>query len=151
MLESTLKLRLLILQLLLFIIVALPISAVSLENKSVSISTKNKTIIVAAEVADTPASMKHGLMDREHLAEDSGMLFDFPQTQVVKMWMKNTKIPLDMLFVSENGEIKYIKRLAKPQSLEIISSKVPVRYVLEVNAGFADRHGIAEGDRMGVK
>lgn len=100
------------------------------------------------ELADTGAERAQGLMQREELAPDAGMLFDFGEEQPVAMWMKNTLIPLDMLFIAASGEITAIARDTVPHSLTTIPSPGPVRAVLELNAGTTRRLGIAEGDRV---
>jgi uncharacterized membrane protein (UPF0127 family) len=100
------------------------------------------------ELAETPAQMTQGLMFRTSLAPDAGMLFDYKEPTTATMWMRNTFIPLDMLFVDERGRIANIHERAVPQSLDIISSTVPVRAVIELNGGTAARLGIAPGDRV---
>lgn len=103
---------------------------------------------IEVEVADTPGQREVGLMNRESLPHDTGMLFDFGQTRDVDMWMKNTLIPLDMLFLDETGRIVRIGANAQPLSLDLISSGGPVRYVLEINGGAAARYGATRGDRL---
>ena len=76
------------------------------------------------------------------------MLFDFRETRPVAMWMKNTFIPLDMLFLDERGRVTHVSPNARPESLDVIPSQGPVRYVLELNGGAAARYGVAEGDRL---
>jgi uncharacterized membrane protein (UPF0127 family) len=101
------------------------------------------------ELAVTPKQRMQGLMFRRELAPDAGMLFDFESnSERASMWMKNTYIPLDMLFIKADGEIESIAERTVPHSLEPISSLGPVRYVLEVNGGTAARLGIRPGDRM---
>ena len=100
------------------------------------------------EVAATPGARAQGLMFRRALAPGAGMLFDFGRDEVARMWMKNTFIPLDMVFAAGDGTVRSIVRNARPRSLDTISSRVPVRAVLEVNGGEADRIGLAAGDRL---
>ena len=100
------------------------------------------------ELAATPAARARGLMFRRELAPRAGMLFDFGRDEVASMWMKNTFIPLDMVFADRNGVVRRIVRDARPRSLDTISSRVPVRAVLELNGGEADRIGLATGDRL---
>ncbi|MFN7054911.1 DUF192 domain-containing protein [Hyphomonas sp.] len=100
------------------------------------------------EVADTPDAVQQGLMFREELAPDAGMLFDFGVTRPASMWMKNTLIPLDMLFIKEDGQVVAIARNAQPHSLRSISPGVPVRGVLEIPGGRAQELGIQPGDRI---
>lgn len=98
------------------------------------------------EIADEPAERSQGLMFRRELAPRRGMLFDFGTTGPVTMWMKNTFIPLDMLFVDESGRIVAIARETVPGSLDTISPGEPVRAVIEIAGGSAAALGIAEGD-----
>jgi uncharacterized protein len=100
------------------------------------------------ELAATPAQMEQGLMFRRGLAADAGMLFDFKRPSMATMWMKNTLIPLDMLFVDADGRIVNIRERAVPESLDIIAAAAPVRGVIELNGGTAARLGIKPGDRV---
>ena len=102
----------------------------------------------AAELADTPEELATGLMNRSSLDVGKGMLFDFGSERPVKMWMKNTLIPLDMLFIDKKGKIVYIAENAKPLSLDFIEAEVPVRYVLEIGGGESKANGIAAGDKL---
>jgi len=103
---------------------------------------------IEVELADTPQTRETGLMNRSEMAADHGMLFDFKDTRPVAMWMKNTLIPLDMLFLDERGRVVNVAVNAKPLSLDIIPSAGPVRYVLEINGGAAARYGAKAGDRL---
>lgn len=100
------------------------------------------------EIADTPETQARGLMFRKSLNTDAGMLFIYPNNEMITMWMKNTYIPLDMIFINENGRITHIAERTVPMSTAIIRSNGPARAVLEVNGGTADRLRIAEGDRV---
>ncbi len=100
------------------------------------------------ELAETPAQMTQGLMFRTSLAPDAGMLFDYQQPTVATMWMRNTLIPLDMLFVDAQGRIVNIHERAVPQSHDVIAAAAPVRAVIELNGGTASRLGIEPGDRV---
>ena len=100
------------------------------------------------ELAETPAQMTQGLMFRTSLAPDAGMLFDYREPTVATMWMRNTLIPLDMLFVDAQGRIVNIHERAVPQSLDVIAAAAPVRAVIELNGGTATRLGIRPGDRV---
>jgi len=102
----------------------------------------------AVEVATSHQQLAQGLMYRRTLAPDAGMLFDFGEPQPVTMWMKNTLIPLDMVFIAANGAVLGIAERTVPQSLAVIASPGPVRAVLELNGGTADRLGIHAGDRV---
>lgn len=112
------------------------------------IMTAKGAVPITVEIADTDETRRTGLMFREEMAADHGMLFVFDETRMVSMWMENTLIPLDMLFIGEDGTIRTIGRNTKPLSRDIVSSKEPVRYVLELNGGAAARLGIEVGDRV---
>jgi uncharacterized protein len=100
------------------------------------------------EVAETQEQMTQGLMFRRSLAPDAGMLFDYKEPIVATMWMRNTLIPLDMLFVDAQGRIVNIHQRAVPQSLDVIAAAAPVRAVIELNGGTAARLSIQPGDRV---
>lgn len=100
------------------------------------------------EVATTPAERANGLMFREKLAFGSGMIFVFAQEGEINMWMKNTILSLDMLFISGDGRIVRIAAGTTPMSLDIVSSDGPAKAVLEVAAGTVRLLGIAVGDRV---
>ncbi len=99
------------------------------------------------ELAQTPEQKTYGLMFRKEMPENAGMLFPFGQEQEVFMWMKNTYIPLDMIFTDGMGTITHIHKNAVPHSLETIVGGIAAA-VLEVNGGIADKLGISEGDVM---
>ena len=100
------------------------------------------------ELALTGAQRAQGLMYRRSLAEDGGMLFLYGGAGVLSMWMKNTPIPLDMMFIAPDGLIVEIAERTVPYSLETISSRFPASAVLEVNGGTVARLGIQPGDRV---
>ena len=100
------------------------------------------------EIARTPAERSQGLMHRDRLEADEGMLFVYEAEQPVTMWMRDTRIPLDMLFIGAEGTIVKIRERAVPFSEEVINSEKPVVAVLEVNGGTASRYGIRPGDRV---
>jgi hypothetical protein len=102
----------------------------------------------SVEIAATPDERAEGLMNRRDMASDHGMLFDFGMTRRVAMWMKNTYLPLDMLFILEDGTVSRIEAGTVPESETIIDSGGPVRFVLEVNGGVAASLGIRPGDRV---
>ncbi|KQT53206.1 hypothetical protein ASG43_18440 [Aureimonas sp. Leaf454] len=103
---------------------------------------------IDVEVADTPDEREYGLMNRQSMPADAGMLFDFEADRPVTMWMKDTYIPLDMVFMDAGGRITRIAANAQPLSLDLIESGGPVRYVLELNGGAAARYGLKAGDRL---
>ena len=100
------------------------------------------------ELAETPAQMTQGLMFRTSLAPDAGMLFDYKEPTAATMWMRNTLIPLDMLFIDAQGRIVNIHQRAVPESLDLIAAGAPVRAVIELNGGTASRLGIQPGDQV---
>ena len=111
-------------------------------------------ISVSVEVADEPYSLSKGLMFRESLADGSGMLFVFPDEKPRAFWMKNTLIPLDMLFISADKRVVSIQKNVMPcvtTTCASYASEGAAMYVLEVNAGFADRYGITQGDLVGFE
>jgi uncharacterized membrane protein (UPF0127 family) len=103
---------------------------------------------VFVEIADTPDTQARGLMYRSHLDPDHGMVFLFDAEKDKSFWMKNTLIPLDMIFISRDGRIVGIHPNAEPFSLRAIRVGVPSQVVLEVNGGFAAAHGLAVGDHV---
>jgi len=107
-----------------------------------------RRVVVSVEIADTAATREYGLMYRKHLDEDAGMIFVFKAPQHLEFWMKNTVIPLDMIFADSSGRIVGIVRKAAPFSEGIDSVDGDSQYVLEVNGGFCDRHGIEAGDTL---
>lgn len=114
----------------------------------VVVETARGPVRFDVEVARTADQHARGLMFRTALAPDAGMLFVYPREREVTMWMKNTLIPLDMLFATDDGRITRIVRDTTPMSTATIASGRPVRYALEVPAGTAERLGIARGDRL---
>jgi uncharacterized membrane protein (UPF0127 family) len=100
------------------------------------------------EVMRTNEDRGRGLMFRRNMAADHGMLFDFERDQLVMMWMKNTYLPLDMVFAFADGRIHRIEANTEPESERTISSGAAVRAVLELNAGTAARLGLKPGDRL---
>ena len=103
---------------------------------------------VAVELARTDAQRARGLMDRASLADDAGMLFLFEETADHSFWMKNTLIPLDMLFVDSGGCVVKVHERARPGDLSTIKANVPVALVVELAGGTAATLGLAKGDRV---
>jgi uncharacterized protein len=100
------------------------------------------------EVADDPGERAQGLMYRRSLADNAGMLFIYPRPQPVEFWMKNTPLPLDIVFVRQDGTIARIAENTVPMSEDLIPSGEPVRAVLEVKGGTMRQLGVAAGDRV---
>lgn len=113
------------------------------------IVTKNGVQVFSVEMATTAEEKETGLMYRKELADGKGMLFDFNPEQEISMWMKNTYVSLDMIFIRADGRILRIAENTEPLSTKIISSRGPARAVLEVVAGTAQKYGIRPGDRVG--
>ncbi len=118
------------------------------ETQSLEIITKSGVQVFTIEMAVTDEERMKGLMYRKSLAEGRGMLFDFSPEQNVQMWMKNTYIPLDMIFIRTDGTILSIAQNTQPLSEKIISSGGLAKGVLEVAGGTARKLGIAPGDRV---
>lgn len=118
------------------------------EFQPLEIATRTGVKIFSVEMATTPEEKGTGLMHRKHLPDGQGMLFDFSPAQQVSMWMKNTYISLDMIFIGSNGRIVRIAENTEPLSTRIISSRRPAKGVLEVIGGTAKKYGIAPGDRV---
>ncbi len=113
-----------------------------------SILTQKGVEQFEVEVVREPEELSRGLMFRRELPERQGMLFDFGFEQPVYFWMRNTFIPLDMLFIGADGTIRHLHENAVPLSEEPIPSRYPVRAVLEINGGLSRRLGIRPGDRV---
>ncbi len=101
-------------------------------------------------IAKNEQQKMYGLMNLKSLPQDQGMLFPFRPNQVVNMWMKNTKIPLDIIFIDSDNEISSIHSNAEPESLEIISSTKEVRYALEINGGLSKKLGIESRQKVQI-
>jgi uncharacterized protein len=112
------------------------------------IVTKSGVHVFSVEMATTEEEKTTGLMYRKELPDGKGMLFDFSPEQQVSMWMKNTYIPLDMIFIRADGRILRIAENTEPLSTKIISSGGLAKGVLEVIAGTAQKYGIQPGDRV---
>lgn len=120
----------------------------SADQQTLEIASKSGVHAFSVEIAQTDAEREKGLMYRKELPEGQGMLFDFHRDQEVGFWMKNTYIPLDMIFIRSDGRIMRIAENTEPLSEKIVPSNSPVRGVLEVIAGTARKLGIAAGDRV---
>ena len=123
--------------------------SVTFEKTEIAIETAvGDRHVFEVELAVRREQFGQGLMFRREMAEDAGMLFILPRPQTLNMWMKNTYLPLDMLFLNNAGEIVKIAERTVPLSIDRIPSGRPVKGVLEVNAGTAERLGLALGDRV---
>jgi len=129
-------------------LVALFPAARGAEQQTLEIASKTGVHVFAVELAVTDEERTRGLMYRRSVPEFYGMLFDFKRDQEVTMWMKNTYVSLDMIFIQSDGRIRRIAESTEPESERIISSGGPVRAVLEVVAGTARKLGIQPGDRV---
>lgn len=118
------------------------------ELQPLEIASKGGVHTFAVELALTPEQQAQGLMYRKELPEGQGMLFDFKREQEATFWMKNTYVPLDMIFIRADGRIHRIATNTTPLSEALVSSGGPVRAVLEVVAGTTKKLGIAAGDRV---
>lgn len=121
------------------------------EFKKVRISGQNGDIELKIEIADDPAERSRGLMNRNSMKDDEGMLFIFEKSDYVNFWMKNTLIPLDMIFIDQDHKIAHIASEVKPCPEGVLNcplypSELPVKYVLEINAGLSKKHGFRNGD-----
>jgi uncharacterized protein len=119
-----------------------------LKTEPLAIVTHQGVRHFIVEIADTDTTRERGLMFRKHLAPDEGMLFDFKTPQPVAFWMKNTLIPLDMLFIAPDGRVVSIARNATPMSETPIPSNGDVLGVLEIRGGRAAEIGAEPGDRV---
>jgi uncharacterized membrane protein (UPF0127 family) len=118
----------------------------SFDHDRLTIESKAGRFVFQVELAITPDQRAYGLMFRDSLADDRGMLFDFEHPQPVAMWMRNTYIPLDMLFIRSDGRIGRIVHDAQPLSDKVLDSGEPVRAVLELRGGITAELGIEPGD-----
>jgi uncharacterized membrane protein (UPF0127 family) len=121
---------------------------IKFQHSSLVIDTGKRDIRFDVELALNDIERARGLMFRDKLGPYEGMLFDFYQEAPVSFWMKNTLIPLDMLFIAGDGTIKHIHANATPLSTDSIPSEFPVRAVLEINGGSARLLGIKPGDKV---
>jgi uncharacterized protein len=130
-------------------LVAFTVSGVQAASiQPLEIVSKSGVQVFSVEMATTEEEKTTGLMYRKELADGKGMLFDFTPEQEVSMWMKNTYISLDMIFIRADGRILRIAENTEPMSTKIIPSRGLAKGVLEVIAGTAQKYGIAPGDRI---
>jgi hypothetical protein len=129
------------------VLISLPLAACSDETRLV-VQSESGDHAFTVEVVDTPETRAQGLMYRQELADDAGMLFDFREERPVSFWMRNTFIPLDMLFIEADGTIRNIHANARPHDTTSIPSDGPVQFVLEIPGGRSEELGIAAGDMV---
>jgi uncharacterized membrane protein (UPF0127 family) len=121
---------------------------IKFKRSSLVVETGGREIKFDVELALNDVERSRGLMFRDKLGPYEGMLFDFYQEAPVSFWMKNTLIPLDMVFIGRDGTVRHVHANAKPLSTDSIPSQFPVRAVLEINGGSARLLGIKPGDRV---
>jgi len=129
-------------------ILVLPLAACSADETRLSIQSRTGDHQFIVEVVDTPETRARGLMYVQELADDAGMLFDFKEERPVSFWMRNTFIPLDMLFIEADGTILNIHVNARPHDTTSIPSAGPVQFVLEIPGGRSTELGIEAGDQV---
>lgn len=122
--------------------------AKDMRREAVTLVVGDKRHVIDAEIAATTSEKSLGLMYRQKLAPDAGMLFLYPAPQEISMWMRNTILPLDMVFIRADGTVERIAADTEPFSETSIHSDADVLAVLELNAGTAARLGLAAGDRV---
>jgi uncharacterized protein len=113
--------------------------------------TRQQLVLIEVEAAKTSEKRQQGLMFRTQMDEDKGMIFIFDGMDMQSFWMKNTVIPLDILFIDDKGVINTIHKNTIPYSERSLPSKLKSQFVVEVNAGFCSRHNIHEGDLIEYK
>jgi uncharacterized membrane protein (UPF0127 family) len=131
-----------------FTIVTIATSCASAPRVEILSQDGRARAVVKVEIANTQSAREVGLMYRPKLAANAGMLFVFSGPSMLQFWMKNTEIPLDMIFANGDGRIVGIIANAEPYSEKRLSVDAPSVYVLEVNGGFCAQHGIETGDRI---
>ena len=131
-----------------FTVASLLLAACSNAESKLVLHTDKGDFAFTVEIADDGAERAQGLMFRDHLAADAGMLFDYGEEQLTSFWMQNTLIPLDMIFIGADGTVKNIHVNARPMDTTSIPSEFPVRFVLEIPGGRSVEIGLKDGDKM---
>lgn len=142
-----------------FALLVTPVIAGTYLKKTASYETVNVSFYDAdrkvssfeVEVANSEEARSQGLMNRDSLDKDKGMLFLFPNEDMRYFWMQNTKIPLDIIYVNSKKRIVHIVENTEPYNLKLLSSKVPAKYAIEINAGLSKAQGIEKGQRMSIE
>ena len=149
------KTTVLVIFLFLFVIASALPGCVTTKNEMSGAPTRYKVAIanvtVYAEAANTPQQQQQGLMNRKSLNENAGMLFILPKEERPSVWMKNVIIPLDVIFITADLRVLEIYRSVPPCAgilCPLYTPSAPIKYVLEVNAGLTDRHGVKVGDAV---
>ena len=128
---------------------SVPKQLVGWNQELITIETvRGEDVVINAYIADTPARRAQGLMHVTDLPENAGMLFVFSRPRQVSMWMKNTVISLDIVFIKANGTIAHVHQGAKPLSMQSIPSIYKVKWVLELKAGVAEKLSLRTGDKL---
>ena len=120
------------------------------QTSQLTIKTDAGNVVYTVETAQTDDELKHGLMGRDSLPAKHGMIFDLSkhQSQLIAMWMKNTKIPLDMLFINPDGIIYWVKENAQPMSEQLIVPPAAARAVIEINGSDVEKYNIKVGQKV---
>ena len=134
-------------RLLVLLVVSALVAACSPSEDKVTVHTAQGDFTFNVEIADTPDARQQGLMFRQELAPDSGMLFDFQTERPASFWMQNTFIPLDIIFIAADGTVRNIAH-GRPQDPTSLPSDGPVRFVLEIPAGRGAEIGLQAGDTI---
>ncbi|MEO1985105.1 MAG: DUF192 domain-containing protein [Martelella sp.] len=134
--------------LLLFGGLAVAQTEITFETSRLTLHTETGDHEIVVELADTEQQRQRGLMYRTELAPDHGMIFDLGQPRTASMWMANTLIPLDMVFIRTDGSVAGFYEQAEPGSKRVIASREPVKYVLELAGGQAQAYGLKPGDTV---
>ena len=134
--------------LLLFGGLAVAQTEITFETSRLTLHTETGDHEIVVELADTEQQRQRGLMYRTELAPDHGMIFDLGQPRTASMWMANTLIPLDMVFIRTDGTVAGFYEEAEPGSKRVIASREPVKYVLELAGGQAQAYGLKPGDTV---
>lgn len=118
------------------------------EKGTLTVETRSGVYEFDVEIADEPDERERGLMYRTDMAADAGMIFEYDTPQIINIWMKNTVLPLDIVYVNERGVVTQVAPNSVPYSLELIPSETPVVAAIEFNAGTAARIGLLPGDTV---
>jgi uncharacterized membrane protein (UPF0127 family) len=129
-------------------VTVISVAACQAEPRVSIVSSDGREVGFQVEIAATPAERERGLQYRRELSQDRGMIFLFPREEPLSFWMKNTPIPLDMIFINAERRIVGIVESAPPFSLDSRSVSGKSQYVLEINGGLSRRYGFKSGDRV---